>query len=96
MPLWRWVEMPVWPERADTVRELLLRQAPLTRSFPGCLALTLYESKGSTFYSLSSWVDAEALERYRASSVFRTFWATLRPHFREAPRAVSLQTIGTF
>lgn len=96
MPLWRWVEMPIRPEGIEAARAILLRQAPRTRAFPGCLALTLYEGEGPTLYSLSLWESAEALEAYRSSALFRDFWETLRPYFQGKPRAVSVCQIATF
>lgn len=96
MSLWRWVEIPVYAESLETARALLLRQAPRTRAFPGCLALTLYEGEGPTLYSFSVWESAEALEAYRRSALFRDFWESLRPHFRGKPDAVSVRQLAAF
>ncbi len=93
--VWRWVEMPAQAEKVPLLREKLLAQAPHTRNFPGCLHLQLfYQPEGPTFYSLSQWESLEALERYRASTLFRTFWGEIRPYFRAKPRAQTLQPLS--
>ncbi len=96
MAVWRWVEMPVQAEHASTVRQLLFAQAPHTRAFPGCEYLRLYEGEGPTFYSLSRWSTPEALEKYRSSTLFRSFWAQLKPYFRSPAQALTLRDLGEF
>lgn len=88
--------MPVAPEHRAIVREKLLRQAPHTRAFPGCEYLRLYEGEGPTFYSLSCWSSPEALEKYRSSTLFRTFWAQIKPYFQVPAQAHTLTELGEF
>jgi len=92
--VWRWVEMPAYADKVPLLQEKLLAQAPHTRNFPGCLYLQLfYQPEGPTFYSLSQWESLEALEKYRASQLFRAFWGAIRPYFRAEPRAHTLYTL---
>ncbi|MCS7189255.1 MAG: antibiotic biosynthesis monooxygenase family protein [Bacteroidia bacterium] len=90
MGIWRWVEIPVAPEKEEETHRLLLRQASQVRSFPGCRSLALYRSVGPNFYSLSLWESEEALEKYRSSRMFRDFWAQIKPFFRAPAKAMNL------
>ncbi|MCS6895129.1 MAG: antibiotic biosynthesis monooxygenase [Bacteroidia bacterium] len=94
--LWRWVEMPIHPDKIEEARAMLLAQAPRTRAFPGCLHLTLYEAEGPNLYSLSQWQSVEALEAYRHSAMFRDFWVKMRVYFRERARATSMWEVGRY
>lgn len=91
--LWRWVEIRAYPERADIVCSLLAEQAEKVRSFSGCLFLSLYRGEDTDFYSLSLWESAEALEAYRQSEVFKSFWSLIKKHFRAPAKAVSFEKI---
>lgn len=71
----------------------LLEQAPKVRAFVGCEGLTLHPDgeRAGIFYSISRWDSPAALEAYRQSPLFRTFWAEVRPYFIEPPQAFTLQ-----
>ncbi|MCS7153780.1 MAG: antibiotic biosynthesis monooxygenase [Bacteroidia bacterium] len=92
--LWRWVEIRAYPERADIVCSLLAEQAKRVRRFPGCLALSLYRGENADFYSLSLWESPEALEAYRQSEIFRSFWLIIKKHFRAPAKAVSFEKVS--
>jgi len=89
----RIVQMEFRPEAVEQIRSRLVEQAPKVRAFPGCLALALHPDaeNPNIFYSVSHWVDKEALEVYRRSALFREFWAELKVHFVQPARAFTLE-----
>ncbi len=89
----RIVRMVFPPDLREPIAQKLLAQAPKVRAFAGCegLALHLDSERSGVFYSISRWASLEALETYRNSELFRTFWAELRPHFIEPPQAFTLR-----
>lgn len=78
----------------DTVEAFLTHfdeVAPKIRQFPGCRHLTLWRDADTPTVctTYSHWDDAEALDRYRNSELFRNAWATVKPLFDDRPEAHS-------
>lgn len=67
----------------------------LIRAFPGCQGMTLLRDLAhpSILVTLSHWDGPEALEAYRASTLFRNTWARTKPLFAAPPQAMSLETV---
>jgi quinol monooxygenase YgiN len=61
------------------------------RAFPGCLHMELLQSSAdpNVLYTLSRWADAEALEQYRGSALFKKTWAATKVLFGEKAEAWS-------
>ena len=64
-------------------------------NFEGCQSVKLlqHEANATTFFTISKWDDSNALENYRASSLFRDTWAQVKPHFTAKAEAWSLLDI---
>ena len=88
----RTVRMTFRPDRLDAfLGEVFRPSAPKIRAFPGCRHLALWRDARfpNVLTTYSHWDDAEALERYRTSELFRTTWARTTPLFAAAPVAHS-------
>ena len=91
----RIVRMTFRPDRLDDFLALFRASAPRIRAFPGCrhLALLADERYPNILSTYSLWDDAEALDRYRASDLFRATWAETKPLFAAPPVAHSHHTL---
>jgi quinol monooxygenase YgiN len=70
------------------------------RAFEGCHHLTLLRDadQANVLITYSYWQNAQSLENYRASELFRTTWAKTKVLFAAKPVAFSatkLETIET-
>lgn len=79
------------PDRLDTFHELFRTTAAHIRAFPGCRHLELWEDARypNLLTTYSYWTDAEALDAYRESNLFRSTWAKTKPLFAAPPVARS-------
>ncbi|MCO5234073.1 MAG: antibiotic biosynthesis monooxygenase [Chitinophagales bacterium] len=70
--------------------------APQIRKFEGCHHLELLQQVDmpEMIYTYSYWEDEDALERYRYSELFKTFWAVAKSKFAGKPEAWSLNKIA--
>ena len=87
----RLVQMTFQPERVPDFLALFRRTATQIRAFPGCLDLELVQPDGDAarFATISRWADADALEAYRQSDLFRSTWAATKVWFSDRPVATS-------
>lgn len=67
------------------------------RHFPGCHHLELLRDINTphSFSTLSHWMLADDLERYRESPLFKQVWRQVKPLFAERPQAFSFQKLAT-
>ncbi len=91
----RLVRMRFKPEHVETFLALYAEARPRIQAQPGCLGVQLARETRdpAAFATWSLWEDAAALERYRASEFFTTFWPRVRALFRESPEAVSFEVV---
>ncbi|WP_113662470.1 putative quinol monooxygenase [Pedobacter nanyangensis] len=61
-------------------------------SFEGCVGVDLlqHETDKNVFFTISKWQNADALENYRQSDLFKHTWAQVKPHFVKKAEAWSL------
>lgn len=61
-------------------------------SFEGCMGVNLlqHETDKNVFFTISKWKNADALENYRQSDLFKRTWAQVKPHFVKKAEAWSL------
>ncbi len=87
----RLVRMTVRSDARAAFLEHFDASAPQIRAFPGCEHLELWQDARfpNILSTYSLWTDAEALERYRNSSLFRSTWRRVRPLFAAPPEARS-------
>jgi len=83
--------MTFHPDALETFLEIFDASSPNILAFPGCHHLELwqdprYEGVVTTY---SHWTDAEALDTYRHSELFRETWSRTRRLFAAPPVARS-------
>lgn len=61
-------------------------------SFEGCMGVNLlqHETEKNVFFTVSKWENADALENYRQSDLFKRTWTQVKPHFIKKAEAWSL------
>ena len=89
--LLRTVRMTFRPDRLDAFLALFADARPRIRAAPGCHHLELWQDARfpNVLTTYSEWDDADALDAYRRSDLFRTTWARTTPLFAAAPVAHS-------
>ena len=87
----RTVRMTFAPAHVDRFLALFEAARPKIRQRPGCEHLALWRDARypNVFTTHSLWRDAEALEAYRHSDLFRETWAQTKPLFAAPPEARS-------
>ena len=83
------------PDAVDDFLVLFDGAAPQIRAFPGCRHLALWQDDRfpNLLTTYSHWSDAEALERYRQSALFKATWAQTKRLFAAPPEARSLHVL---
>lgn len=87
----RIVRMVFRPDAVETFLALFDRSAPQIRAFAGCSSLELWQDARypNILTTCSHWSDAEALEHYRQSELFRNTWTQAKWLFAGPPEAFS-------
>ena len=93
--LLRTVRMTFDPARLDDFLALFAEARPKIAAAPGCRHLELWQDARfpNVLTTFSRWDDADALEAYRRSDLFRTTWARTTPMFAAAPVAHSQSVV---
>lgn len=83
------------PDTIDTFLKHFDASSPQIRAFPGCQHLELWRDADAPAVctTYSHWDDANALDRYRESDLFRSTWATVKPLFADRPVAQSYHVL---
>ena len=87
----RLVRMHLRADALDAFLALFNRTAPHIRAVPGCQYLELWQDADdpTRLATHSHWDDAEALDAYRRSDLFRTTWAETKTYFADRAEARS-------
>lgn len=87
----RIVRMTFEPEAVNSFLEQFDETAPKIRAFEGCHHLELWQEtdRPSVCTTYSHWENADALNRYRSSELFRSTWASVKQLFVAQPEARS-------
>jgi hypothetical protein len=87
----RIVKLTFRAEEVNTFKEVLNDSKENIRAFPGVLQLQMLQSADNpcVFFTYSHWKNAEALEDYRHSDLFKRTWAKTKPLFAEKAEAWS-------
>ena len=91
----RIVKMIFREEEIAAFKDLFEQTSDRIRSFEGCQSLELVQGVDDprVFFTISTWRDAEALESYRNSDLFKSTWSQTKVKFDDRPAAWSTQTI---
>lgn len=90
----RIVDLQINPSEFERARILIEEVAPKVRSFEGCTYLELnfdIHKKGHV-QTYSRWTSEAALNLYRNSDTFLTFWKSIKPLFARPASAWSFQS----
>jgi len=91
----RIVKMTFTPEGVPAFQQVFEEAKNKIANFPGCRHLELVQADDPCiFFTLSRWKDADALESYRHSDLFKATWARTKIHF--AARAEAWSTTSQF
>ena len=87
----RLVKMKFKPEKVADFLENFNASQQHIKDFEGCLFLELLasEEENGVFFTHSHWVNDEALQRYRNSSLFKGIWSKTKPMFEQKAKAWS-------
>ena len=88
----RIVKMTFDPAEVDNFLELFDCKKDRIRNFEGCTHLELLRDQNdkTIFFTYSYWKDAEALENYRQSELFKQVWTETKKKFAGRAEAWSL------
>ena len=91
----RIVSLKCKPEDVDAFRLFLHDSAPRVRNVPGCLSLQIVNdvADSTSFFTISTWRDVDALEAYRTSPLFEQVWPRIKAFLREPARASTCEEI---
>lgn len=94
--LLRTVRMTFRPDRLGDFLVMFDDVRPRIAAAPGCRHLELWQDARfpNVLTTFSRWDDAEALDAYRHSDLFRETWARTTPLFAAAPVAHSQTRLG--
>ena len=89
----RLVRLTLHPDAINEFLVLFDEAAPQIRAFSGCQHLTLWQDVRfpNILTTHSQWRDADALEHYRESPLFKATWAETKRLFAAPPEARSLR-----
>jgi quinol monooxygenase YgiN len=89
----RIVRLTLDPAHVDAFHDHFESVAPRIRQFDGCEHLELWTdaTHPNVVITHSHWTDGDALQAYRASTLFRSVWATVKPLFAARPQAFSAE-----
>lgn len=82
-------------ESVQKFEQIFEKTANLIQSFEGCYEVKLMHdiSNVNVYFTISRWQSEEHLNIYRASSLFKSTWADVKPLFSEKAQAWSLLDI---
>lgn len=91
----RIVKMTFLPEQVEAFKSVFKASKEKIRAFEGCqhLELLAVENTPNIMMTYSWWKDADALEQYRHSELFKTTWAKTKVLFSDKPEAWSLNQL---
>lgn len=91
----RIVRLEFQPDKTESFENIFQESKILIKAFDGCEYLELCKdvTADNVYYTVSHWLDADALEAYRQSALFTHTWAKTKALFSEKPKAYSLQSI---
>ncbi len=91
----RIVKMVFKKENIADFEQLFLENRTKIRGFKGCTFLELYRDKNdsSIYFTYSHWENADYLEEYRKSELFKGVWSKTKVLFDKKPEAWSVEKI---
>lgn len=89
----RIVKMTFKPENIPEFTTLFHAKKELIAAFAGCTHLELLQDvdNKNVFFTFSLWENADDIENYRQSDLFKSIWAETKVLFDDKPEAWSLK-----
>ena len=96
MSLQRIVKITLRPDAVEEFLSIFTRVYPHILQSDGCLSLKLLRDVEAPhlFFTYSTWVNVEALDKYRQSELFRNTWAATRVLFADRADAWSMDLVS--
>ncbi len=90
--LTRLVKLTLRPAEVDEFIADFEQLEPRIKAVAGCLDVVLLQDSAypNIVFTLSTWVDEEALNTYRKSDFFNTTWTRTKQRFAAPPQAWSM------
>src|SRR3984885_9418732 len=93
MSLIRIVKMTFKEESITEFQRIFDERKERIAAAPGCSSVELLHDDRNIFFTYSLWEDEIALEDYRASELFTSTWALVRPLFKHKAEAWSVRKV---
>jgi len=95
-PILRIVRLTFKKEHVNDFKLLFEKIRPQIESFEGCLELQIFRDNEleNVFYTLSRWLSATHLEKYRNSDLFKTTWENVSRWFDDKPKGFTLVALS--
>ncbi len=92
----RIVKLTIHPDKMDLFVSMFKLSKPKIIGFGGCSQVKLLRANypDNIVFTYSYWTDAESLERYRNSELFKEIWKNVKPLFAGKPEAWSVDEIA--
>lgn len=93
----RIVKLSFEPSNIEAFKAIFEESKQAIRAFEGCEHLELLQclEPNYIFFTYSYWRDANALDAYRNSPLFKATWAKTKVLFNDRPQAWSTELIST-
>jgi len=90
----RIVDLQIEPSEFEKARQLIEDVAPKVKTFKGCsyLELNFDIHKKGHVQTYSRWISEDALNQYRNSDTFLSFWKSVKPLFARPASAWSFKS----
>lgn len=92
----RLVKLSLQSDKAKEFETIFYQTQSLIESFEGCQKTNLLKVEGtqSQYFTISYWQTEQDLENYRASTLFKSVWAKVKPLFSEKAEAYTLNGVN--
>lgn len=83
------------PAKTNEFIDVFTRAKPLIEAFDGCQKVELLRDtdQPNIFFTMSFWINSEALDKYRDSDLFNSTWDKAKKLFSDRPEAWSIEKI---
>jgi len=92
----RIVHMQFNPSEEESFIEIYERTRPAILAFPGCSHVELFKATNhsNSYTTISHWENADQLELYRSSTLFRSVWPQVKKLLIKPAEAYSLVVVN--
>ena len=91
----RIVKLPIKEDNVEDFQAIYDYGRKVVLSSPGCRSLQLCRDQAdpNIYFTISIWTDEGALNNYRSSKEFKSYWPRIKDLLKDKPEAYSLEDI---